>query len=175
MDSATSTGLDKQQLTNGKSKSLNSSRSIRFLVPAIPIAQPRQRHRVVSAGGRYFASNYTPAKDPVNAFKAAVQLAANRVYAGPPLVGPLRMDLVFVFPRPKSVPKKLGSGRQWHTVKPDRDNLQKSVQDALNGLLYRDDSQICDGVVLKFRAAEGEQPHVEVTVEMCIDPMPCDK
>lgn len=74
------------------------------------------------------------------------------------------MDLVFVFPRPKSVPKKLGGGRLWHAVKPDRDNLQKSFQDALNGILYRDDSQICAGSVRKYRAAVYEQPHVEVVL-----------
>jgi Holliday junction resolvase RusA-like endonuclease len=140
---------------------------ISFTVPAIPIAQPRQRHRVVTSGGRAFATNYTPARDPVNAFKAAVQMAASQAYSGPPLECPLCMDLVFVFPRPKSVPKKLGTGRQWHTVKPDRDNLQKSLQDALNGILYRDDAQICAGSVAKYRAAADEQPHVEVVLIEC--------
>jgi Holliday junction resolvase RusA-like endonuclease len=100
----------------------------------------------------------------VNAFKAAVQMAASQAYSGPPLEGPIGMDLTFIFPRPKSVPKKYGEGRQWHTVKPDRDNLQKSVQDALNGILYRDDAQICDGFVTKYRAAADEQPHVVVCI-----------
>lgn len=72
------------------------------------------------------------------------------------------MNIDFVFARPKNVAKKLGTGRMLHTVKPDRDNLAKAVQDALNGIVYRDDAQICDGVIRKFRAAEGEQPHVKI-------------
>lgn len=137
---------------------------IQFTVPCVPVAQPRQRHRVVHAGGRSFASNYTPAKDPVNAFKSACQLAASQAYAGAPLDCPLAMDLVFVFPRGKQ-PKRVGSGRLPHTVKPDRDNLAKSLQDALNGLVYRDDSLIYAGRITKWRASEFEQPHVEVAIE----------
>ena len=139
---------------------------IQFVVPAIPVAQPRQRHRVISSGGKSFASNYTPKSDPVNAFKASVQHSVSQVFTGAPLQGPISMDVVFVFPRPKSVPKRLGSGRLWHTVKPDRDNLEKAVNDALNGLLYRDDSQICAGSISKYRAAADEAPHVEITVRL---------
>ena len=137
---------------------------IEFTVPAIPVAQPRQRHRVIQSSGKAFATNYTPKNDPVNAFKAAVQQAASRAYDGAPLDCPLRMDLVFVFPRPVSVRKKDGSGRLPHTTKPDRDNLMKSFQDALNGLTYRDDSLICAGDTQKWKAAADEQPHVEVRI-----------
>jgi Holliday junction resolvase RusA-like endonuclease len=139
--------------------------TIKFTVPAIPVAQPRQRHRVVHAGGRSFASNYLPKNDPVNAFKAACQVAAAKAYQGPPLDCPLVMDVVFVMPRPKSVPKRMGTGRLPHTSKPDRDNLIKSLQDSLNGLIYRDDSLIYCGNVTKVRAAADEQPHVEVTIQ----------
>lgn len=138
---------------------------VSFSVPTIPKAQPRQRHRVVHAGGRAFATNYTPKNDPVNAFKAAVQMAAAEAYKGPPLVGPIRARFVFVMERPQSVPKKLGPGRLPHTKTPDRDNLMKSLQDALNGLLWGDDKQIFDGPVEKWVAAANEQPHVEIEVE----------
>ncbi len=138
---------------------------IRFIVPCIPKAQPRQRHRVAMIHGRPMAMNYTPTKDPVNAFKAAVQLAASQAYRGPPLSGPLSVKTVFVFPRPKSkIWKKRPMPREWHVGKPDRDNLMKSFQDALNGLLWVDDSQICDGPPQKFIAAGDEQPHVEVEI-----------
>lgn len=138
---------------------------VEFNVPAIPVAQPRQRHRVIHANGKSFAHNYTPTKDPVNAFKAAVQLAASQAYSGPPLVGPLRVTIVFVMPRPKAmVWKRRPMPRVFDTRKPDRDNLMKSFQDALNGLLWVDDSQICDGAVAKFVAAGDEQPHVQVAI-----------
>ena len=138
---------------------------IEFTIPSIPVAQPRQRHRVVQSGGRAFATNYTPKADPVNAFKAACQIAARAVHQGPPLDCPIVMDVVFVFPRPASVLKRDGSGRLPHTIKPDRDNVMKSLQDALNGLLYRDDSLIYSGNVSKFRASAIEQAHVEVKIE----------
>ncbi len=74
------------------------------------------------------------------------------------------MDVIFVFPRTGSIPKKLGTGRQPHTSKPDRDNLMKSLQDALEGLLFTNDSKICDGRIQKVKAAVDEQPHVEMRV-----------
>jgi Holliday junction resolvase RusA-like endonuclease len=38
------------------------------------------------------------------------------------------------------------------------------LYDALNGLLWRDDSLICDGRVQKVYAAGDEQPHVEIAI-----------
>lgn len=140
---------------------------IRFTVPAVPVAQPRQRHRVVHAGGRAFASNYTPIKDPVNSFKATVRMAAAEAYSGPPLDGPITLSAVFVFPRPgRLVWKKRPMPREPHTSKPDVDNLCKSLKDALTGLLWTDDCRVCRyKSVEKVYAAGDETPHVEVVVE----------
>lgn len=56
---------------------------ITFTVPAVPVAQPRQRMRVVQThGGKTFAQNYTPVRDPVNAYKASCREAAANVYTG---------------------------------------------------------------------------------------------
>lgn len=148
---------------------------IEFIVHAVPVAQPRQRHRVVKQkDGKVFATNYTPARDPVNAFKAAVQAAAAAAHKGPPLTGPLYVDMVFVLPRTK--PAWLKTTSMWyhawkrgeripHAVsRNDRDNLMKSVQDCLNGLLWGDDGLIYGGRVEKWLAGESEQPHVAITV-----------
>lgn len=134
---------------------------IRFVVPGIPIAQPRQRHRVVCG----HAQNYTPAKHPVNQFKRDAAIAVAKLYQGPPLEGPLYMEIVFVMPRPgRLIWKTRPMPREPHTAKPDRDNLMKSLQDALNGLLYVDDSQLCDGPVSKVIAAGNEQAQTIVTL-----------
>lgn len=63
---------------------------------------------------------------------------------------PLAMSVEFHFARKKA---HFGTGRNqnklkdsaptFHTVKPDVDNLLKLVKDALNGLAYADDSQVC--------------------------------
>jgi hypothetical protein len=73
-------------------------------------------------------------------------------------VGPVRVDLCFYFARPKShfrTGKFAGVLRddapKWHTTKPDRDNLEKAVLDALTqvGGFWQDDSQVCAGSVTK--------------------------
>lgn len=138
---------------------------ITFVVPSIPIAQPRQRQRVIASGGRAFAHNYTPTNSPVNAFKAAVQFAAANAYSGPPLDCPLQLAATFVFPRPKAMRWKMKPmPRLWQAGKPDVDNLMKSVSDALNGVLYVDDSRIVSAILRKQIAAGDEQPHCVITI-----------
>src|SRR4030042_767924 len=135
---------------------------ILFTVPAVPVAEPRQRH-AISKGG--FITNYTPAAHPVNQFKAAVGFASKQVYSGPVLDCALSVDIVAVFPRPKSMVKKnKPMNREWKKSKPDIDNIEKSVFDALNGVLWRDDSLVCSGSTMKFIASGEEQPHVEIRV-----------
>jgi Holliday junction resolvase RusA-like endonuclease len=137
---------------------------MKIIINAIPVAQPRQRHRVIQSGGRAFASNYTPKNDPVNTFKAACQMTVSELQI--PLIDePVMVDFVFVMPRPKKFDaKKFGDGRLPHGSKPDRDNLLKSCQDALNGILWRDDSLIYSGKLEKRYAAKNESPHVEITI-----------
>lgn len=139
---------------------------IRFRVPAVPVAQPRQRHRIMqSKDGRQFVSNYTPKDSPANQFKATVRLAARQVYDGPPLEGPISLKAVFVFPRPgRLMFKRREMVRCWKDAKPDADNLWKALTDSLSGLLFRDDGQIVKTTIAKMYAAGNEQPGVEVTV-----------
>lgn len=149
--------------------------AIKFTVPCVPVAQPRQRHRIIPGANGSFVSNYTPAKSPVNEYKATVKMAAHAVFAGSPLAGPLCVSMVFVMKR-GGKPEWLKKESPWfwpwkeghrvpHIVKPDRDNLDKATLDALKGLLFQDDKQACLGSIEKWIAAADEQPHVEVTIE----------
>lgn len=67
---------------------------------------------------------------------------------------------------PKSVSKKARLAMQMGDIrpskKPDCDNIAKIVCDALNGLAYYDDSQICELTVFKHYS---ETPRVEVKIE----------
>jgi len=139
---------------------------ISFIVNSIPVAQPRQRHRAIEKkDGKTSVMNYTPTKHPVNAFKAAVQLALSQAYQGPVIEGPIWMDVISVFPRPANmIWKTKDMPRVPMAKKPDRDNTVKAVQDALEGLLYRNDSQVFDGRIGKYIAAGNEQPHVEIII-----------
>lgn len=145
--------------------------TVAFTVPGVPVAQPRQRHRILeSKHGGKFVQNYTPTAAPVNAFKAAVRLSLSAVYKGPPLTGPLRMSVTFLFARPgRLIWKTRPMPRCWHWGKPDRDNLEKSLKDSLKGLLWNDDSQVCAGPIYKMYAAGDEQPCVEVQVTQLED------
>jgi Holliday junction resolvase RusA-like endonuclease len=138
---------------------------IEFTVPAVPIAQPRQRHRVLQVAGRTIAQNYTPAKAPVNDFKATVRFAASAAYSGPPLTGPIDISIEFVLPRPKRlIWKTRQMPRESHTSKPDIENLVKSVLDALTGTIWSDDAQVCHLLAAKWIASGLEQPQVKVLI-----------
>ena len=140
---------------------------IRFNIPAVPVAEPRKRSRVVRTGGKAFVSHYTPTKHPVNAFKAsASKAAAEAIGRLGPLTGPLKIEIVFVLPRTAGqIWKTKPMPRMWHSKKPDFDNLEKSVCDALKGIVWIDDSQVCCTSVRKVIAAGDESPHVEFACE----------
>jgi Holliday junction resolvase RusA-like endonuclease len=78
--------------------------------------------------------------------------------------GPIQVNLKAYFQIPKSWSKKKQAaamaGQIWHTTKPDKDNIEKAVCDALNGILYKDDSQVVRGISEKLYGI----PRVEVEV-----------
>jgi Holliday junction resolvase RusA-like endonuclease len=116
-------------------------RSITFTFNMEPVAKGRPRGRVaMSKAGRQFVQEYTPAAT-VKAealIRAQVQLEGGGEFfeAGVPL----RAVIEFVLPRPPSVPKK----RRWPVTKPDLDNTEKLVEDALERFLYSNDAQIVE-------------------------------
>lgn len=134
-----------------------------FRVDAIPVAQPRAR--ATAFGGH--ARLYEAAKShPIHTFKAACRLAAAVATEKRVMIqGPVSVTITAVFPRTKQqLAKKFSQGRLLHAKKPDVDNLIKAVLDSLNGIVFVDDSQVCDITASKRIAAKDEQPHVLVTV-----------
>lgn len=102
-----------------------------------------------------FSVMYTP-KNTVD-FQNFVKLIAIENAPPKPLTGALKADYHFYLQRPQSLPAKVIH----HTKKPDKDNLEKSVSDALEGVIYERDAQICDGHVTK----EYGTPRVEIMIE----------
>ena len=144
---------------------------ISFVVPGLPIAQPRQRHRVTMMAGKAIATNYTPTKSPVNEFKATVRMAFERAYQGQPLGGPIALQILFVFPRPQGmIWKTKPMPGEYHAKKPDLDNLAKALKDALKGLAWIDDSQVAQLVADKVIAAGDEQTRTEVRIRRLVEP-----
>lgn len=150
--------MDKDQLIDeGKRRNRREiPKVISFTVHGQPIAQPRHRH---SPTGSYIRADHA-----VHAYKQEIALAARHV-CGEPLDCPVRLVLEFVINRPKAMyAKKYPVCRIWHTVKPDLDNLQKSVKDALKNIAWLDDSQVCQVEAFKAYASQEEGPSTTIAI-----------
>jgi len=121
-----------------------------FVIDGVPTAKGRPRF--TSVGG--FARTYTPAKTK-NAEGMIEWLAVNAMKQnGNTLITePLIVFIEFRMPIPKSFSKakvlSCQCGETVPTVKPDADNLAKTVLDAMNKTVYKDDSQIVDLIIRK--------------------------
>ena len=74
-----------------------------------------------------------------------------------PWTGPIELNLTCFIPMPDSwseKKKRTMEGKR-HTQKPDRDNLEKGVCDALNKIVWKDDGQVCDGRTSKYWSRTG--------------------
>lgn len=120
--------------------------------------EPRRIFRLVYSGEvvawqRAGHSGHHYTKDKTRDFEAAVRNFAIAEIGWPLLEGPLRITLKIYFSPPKSWSKKkvlqAVRGNIRHAVKPDWDNVSKGVCDALNGVAWKDDSQICRAEVEK--------------------------
>ena len=127
--------------------------SVTFSLEGISV--PKGRPKFSRRGG--FARVYTPKKtaDYETAIKTQAQAMMNRE----PLETPLAVYLCFRLPVPKSHSKKRTEacliGAEKPTKKPDLDNLAKAVLDGLNGVVWRDDSQIVSLHVTKVYSSAG--------------------
>jgi Holliday junction resolvase RusA-like endonuclease len=133
---------------------------IRFTVPGNPVAKGRARISV--RGGQ--ARAYTPAKTV--AYEGLIAHEGQHAMDGRvPLEGAVALSAVATFAIPKSWSKKARAaaieGCVWHTSRPDGDNIIKAIGDGLNGIAWRDDSQVASTTIIK---RYGLIPGVEVEV-----------
>jgi Holliday junction resolvase RusA-like endonuclease len=132
------------------------------------------RPRAVSVNGR--ARVYTPTATADWEHFAALELRAAYVDACSPeaanyMAGPLGCEIVAVFARTAELLRKVKGGHKYptwrlpHAVKPDADNIAKSVLDAVEkaGIIL-DDKQIALLTVGKHYAMIHEEPRVEVRI-----------
>lgn len=131
---------------------------IKVIIPGEP--KGKGRPRMSTKTGRA----YTP-QDTVN-YENWVKLCyqdQSKEY----LEGQIDATIVAYYSIPKSTSKKkmgsMLSGEIRPTKKPDLDNIVKGVLDSLNGIAYKDDSQVVKVVTEKFYA---EQPRVELQLQV---------
>lgn len=122
---------------------------IKFTVYGQPI--PKARARTVVHNGKVMT--FTPAK--TRSWETLVALEANR-RVKKLLEGPVALTVNFYLGRPKSVK------REWPVVRPDLDNLLKSVKDALCGRVFRDDAQVVRCEMGKYYTCELPRAEIEV-------------
>lgn len=117
---------------------------VEFTIPGKPFA--KKRHRVGTVGGK--ARAFNPQENV--SFERQVAEIARPLFPAP-IEGPVRLRIVATFEVPKSWPKKRQAAAldSYHTQKPDRDNVEKAVQDGLNRIAWRDDGQVADGRCVK--------------------------
>lgn len=134
---------------------------IRFTVPGVPVGKGRPRIGKVGAHARMF----TPEKTAN--YEGLVAHAGQQAMAGRGLMqGAVSVVLDIRVPVPASWSKKKQAaalaGRVYPTTKPDKDNVIKAIYDGLNGVVWRDDVQVVNGVQNKRYA---EVPGVTVEIE----------
>lgn len=141
----------------------NSRLLFRFIIPAVGVPKGRARSRLVTAkaSGKTFASHYTPAA--TRNFEAMVKDFAAKSIGGAgadPLTCPVDLLVEFRFAIPASWPKwkrdLAAMGLVHHTRKPDCSNLIKAIEDACNGVLFKDDGQVVGSITDKVYTAGAE-------------------
>ena len=125
---------------------------MKIIIPGKPIAQARPRfYRRGSFVGAYSAQESEAGK--------FILLAREYLRGVKPFEGPISLKAEFYFPVLKSWPKwmkkKAEDGFKFpHVKKPDLSNCLKFVEDCLNGITWRDDSQIYRVEAVKYYGTE---------------------
>jgi Holliday junction resolvase RusA-like endonuclease len=133
-------------------------REFEFTVPGTPIGKGRPRY---TGYGRPYTPQKTRDKEK------EIALAYKSKYGGERFsdLDQLRILIHAYFPIPVSATKKFHTmavnGELYPTKKPDWDNIGKLVCDALNGVAYRDDSQIVMAMVIKHYS---DNPRLEIDI-----------
>ena len=125
-----------------------------FVVPGRPVPWARARR----AGERYFTAKVQ------KAYAQKVKILAKAAGARK-IDGAVSVTIEAYWTWPKAQQRKLDPlERGWYLARPDMDNIQKLVLDALEGVCFKNDSQVCEVIARKFYCRQGEDARVEVRV-----------
>lgn len=133
---------------------------INFTVYGTPVAQARTKNHVVNG----FVVKFDPKKSAD--YKNYVRQEALKVKPKIPFEDAMALTVIAYVPIPVSMSKKRRAlaiaGEIRPTKRPDIKNIFTGVEDALAGIIWRDDSLVCDAVM---RKRYSDCPRVEVTVK----------
>ena len=135
--------------------------TIYFEIPGNAQAQGRPRAGKTKRGKVVM---YDPKES--REYKSYVRLIASQHRPRKLLEGQLEVFIKIYRQMPKSMTKKrkqaVMEGLHRPITKPDVTNIAKGIEDALNGIIYKDDSQIVDLHISKYYS---DRPRVEVQIK----------
>lgn len=120
-----------------------------FEIPVEPVAAARPR---VTKHVTYNPKKMTDNKEIIRRYLLTMHRWSQRQ----PISGPVFVNVNFYLPRPKRCPRLLPH------VRPDLDNYLKQLFDAMNGIVWLDDGQVCGTLVWKVY---DERPRIEVKLK----------
>lgn len=146
---------------------LTEQMPVHFTVPGIAAPAGSKKGFYNKKAGRVIITDDSKRSRP---WKAQVSEAAiEAMHGGELLDGPLLLEITFWMPRPKG---HFGSGKNaavvrasapWApTVKPDLLKLARAVEDALTGIVYRDDAQVITEILQKAYTTSSARTYVRV-------------
>lgn len=154
--------------TAGIEPAQRSPRTFSFSVLGRPQPAGSKRAFVHRHTGRVIVTEDAKRSKPWQQQVGETALAHRDLLPGGLLLGPLELDVTFVLARPKG---HYRTGRHcdlvrdgapaWPMVKPDVTKLVRGVEDALTGVVWRDDAQV---VVQRACKVYGVPERAEITV-----------
>lgn len=123
---------------------------------------PKARPRMMKTG-----HVYTPRA--TETAELVIRARWREAHGSEPTTAPVKVCIIFTYRAPKSWPKwkrlQAEGNRLPKITKPDADNLVKTVLDALNGLAYKDDSQVYSVIARKCYTSRDEDAGTAILVE----------
>jgi Holliday junction resolvase RusA-like endonuclease len=124
-------------------------------INGVPV--PQHRPRCTRTGNVY---------DDQKLVKEQYRWQIKSQFRNEPLTTPIALDIIFHMPIPKgtsSIKKKAMINNVIHHMKkPDCDNLIKFCGDTLNGIVFKDDAQICE---IRAKKVYSENPGTTISIK----------
>lgn len=130
-------------------------------ISILGIPKPKQSFRYTRKGIRYQTKEVKQNERSMREQIISQLPAGFKPWSGPIVVN----SLLFTFPPKKGETKRnmalVEAGMLWKTTKPDlTDNLQKALWDAMEGIVFLNDSQVC--CMRNVEKRYGMKPGIEI-------------
>jgi len=139
--------------------------AFKFFVPGIPHGQGRPRFTRIGKFSRAYKDKNDVESEGQIAFWFRKAAGADWQL----LECPVMLEIDALFLPPKRLEKRARTLCQWfpHVSRPDASNIVKGVEDALNGVAWRDDAQVFYVRCTKGYCTGDETPGLKIEIIQC--------